>query len=199
MRLPEEDWASLSRRPLCRRYVLGIFDATIVRLRGADGPSDRSVHWAIGCLVDGECEPLGVWIEAAAGADASVEMVADLMIRGVQRIWHVTGGDVGPVMARLPEAFSSTAVFSSDDRTLSGAPASARQRLPSAVERAAEGFRDDLVRAIRRHRAFDDEAAARDFVSRALQRMERRLDRGRAMARVMPPRPSGAQAVPPGF
>ena len=196
---PRQDPTAWSRRPLCRHYVLAIFDTATIRFRHADDISERSVHWATGCLPDGDSEPLGVWITPAVGGDCSSCVVADLQWRGVERIWHVTGGDAGSVPAAVAEAFSRTSVFSSNDRPGSEAGAAARERLPSAAELAAERVRNELIRALRRHGSFENEGAALDFISGALQRTERRLDRESAIAKGRPRHRSGAQTVPPGF
>jgi transposase-like protein len=186
-------------RPLCRSYVLVIFDAATIRLRSADHVSKRSVHWATGCLLDGECEPLGVWLASVFEADNSPQIVADLQRRGVERIWHLAGDVAGPVLPRVTEAFSSLSAFSSDDRACPDPTASARQYLPSSAELAAERVRNELVRALRRHGSFENENAALDFISGVLQRTERRLDRESAIAKGRPRQRSGAQTVPPGF
>jgi hypothetical protein len=187
------------RRPLCRRYILGIFDVSVVRLRDADGFRDHPVHWALGWLADGECEPLGAWIESERGAEIPLQMLADLKGRGVERIWHVTGTDVGHLQGLVSAAFTGTTARSSVDRLLTEAlAASPRRGLPSP-ELVAEHVREGLVRAVRRHGSFESEAAALDFVAAALQRMERRLDRGGVMATVRPRQDAGAHRVPLGI
>lgn len=187
------------RRPLCRRYVLGVFNTSIVRLRNDDKTlTARPIHWAFGCLVDGELEPLGVWASLAAESDTVQAAAADLQKRGVERIWHVTGGAGEWLLRHMTAAFSGTSVFSFDDRTIPNGAASPRRIERSAAEGAAEDAREYLVRAIRRHGGFENEATALDFVTAALQRMERRLDRDCA-AKGRPRQRSGAQTVPPGF
>jgi hypothetical protein len=156
------DWL---KRPLCRRYVLAVFHAAVVRCRDAEGCHDRRVHWAFGWLADGDCEPLGAWMEPGTGSDGLRPMLADLQRRGVERIAHVTSTD----RAALPERF--------------------------AAERAAES----LERAVRRHGSFESDAAVLDFVAGALQRMERRSDRGGVKVKVSAPRDAGAHRVPLGI
>jgi hypothetical protein len=168
-------------RPLCRRYVLGLFDIAIMRWRDAEGLRGHPVHWAFGWLADGECESLGVWIESGMESETPLGLLADLKSRGLERIRHVTGTDTGRLRSRVADAFASTG-----------------HRSPSS-EPAAANVRDALARAIRRRGSFASEAAALDFISGALQRTERRLDRERAIAKVRPRHESGAQMVPPGF
>jgi len=186
-------------RPLCRRYILGIFDLAIVRSRAADGFRDHPVHWAFGWLADGECEPLGVWIESERGSEGPLQMLADLKGRGVERIWHVTGTDAGNLREQVSAAFSSATARSSVDRVLTDARAASRWRVPPSPELAAEQVRGGLMRAIRRHGSFESESAVLDFFAGALQRMERRLDRGGVIAKVKPRRDAGAHRVPLGI
>ncbi len=187
------------KRPLCRRYVLGIFDASVVRLRDADGFRDHPVHWAFGWLADGECEPLGAWIGSERGAESPLRMRADLKRRGVERIWHVTGTDAGNLQECVSAAFSSTMARSSVDGLLTDARAASRWRMLPSPELVAEHVREGLIRAIRRHGSFESEAAVLDFVAGALQRTERRLDRGGVIAKVRPRQDPGAQMAPPRF
>ena len=188
-----------SVRPLGRRYLLGIFDAAVVRWRDGDGLRDHPVHWAFGWLVDGECEPLGAWIGSGSGPDIAAQIVADLQHRGIERIWHVTGTDIDAVLARVTDAFSRTALSSSVDRLPMDTCVPPRRRMPSSAELAAEHFHERLVRAIRRHGSFESRAAVLDFVAGALQRAERRLDRERPIAKGEPRLDSGAQMAPPGL
>ena len=181
--------SNVSRRPLCRRYVLGLFDIAVARWRDAQGVHDLPVHWAFGWLADGECEPLGVWIESGAGSAEPLRLLADLKTRGLERIRHVTGTDAGQLRERAAAAFSSAGGGSSVERVAT----------KESAERTAEEVREAVARAIRRRGSFASEAAALDFISGALQRMERRLDRERAIAKVRPRHESGAQMVPPGF
>jgi hypothetical protein len=124
-------------------------------------------------------------------------MLADLKCRGVERIWHVTGIGVGHLQEYVSAAFPGTTFHSSVDRGLMDVLATSRWRAPLSPELAAEQVREGLVRAIRRRGSFESEAVALDFVAGALQRAERRLDRERVIAEVMPRQDPGAQLVPP--
>ena len=184
------------RRPLCRRYVLGLFDVAVVRSVGADGLRDHPVHWAFGWLADGECEPLGAWIEPACGSEPALQMLADLKHRGVERIWRVSGTQAGPVRERVAAAFCGTTDSSFVDGFPTQAPAASLRRVRPSSELAAEQVRNGLIRAIRRQGSFASEAAVLDFVAGALQRTERRLDRG-GVAKLRARRDPGAQRVSP--
>lgn len=186
-------------RPLCRRYILATFDAAVVRWGDVDGLRERPVHWAFGWLADGECEPLGVWIESETGAQSAARILADLTERGVERIWHVTGSEVGAVHHRVAAAFCGTPVSSSVDRRLTAASAVAGRRAPPFPEFAANHARERLIRAIRRHGCFESEAAVLDFVAGALQRTERRLYRGGVIAKVSPRHQAGEHRIPLGI
>jgi transposase-like protein len=189
-----------SMRPLCRRYALGVFDIAVVRWRDADGLRGHPVHWAFGWLADGESEPLGVWPESGdgSGSPLQLQLIAGLKSRGLERIGHVVGTDIEQLREQLAAAFSSRGDRSSAERTLADAPAVPRREAPASTPRAAEDVRAALTRAIRRQGSFASEAAALDFISGALQRTERRLDRERAIAKVRPRHESGAQMVPAG-
>ncbi len=188
-----------SNRPLCRRYILGIFDVVVVRSRDADGCRDHPVHWAIGWLPDGECDFLGAWIEPESGCEGPHQMFADLKRRGVERIWHVTGTGAGHLGERASAAFPGTTFHSSVDQVLTDALATSRRRVPLSPGLAAEQVREDLARAVRRRGGFESGAAVLDFVASALQRTERRLDRGGVIAKVRPRQDRGAQMASPSF
>jgi hypothetical protein len=189
--------SDVSTRALCRRYVLGMFDIAVVRWRDAAAVRDLPVHWAFGWLADGECEPLGVWLEPTQDPAVPLRLLADLRTRGLERIRHVAGA--GRLREQAAAAFSSAGGRSSVERADAHASGSARRHAPDSAERAAEGVRTALARAIRRQGSFASATAALDFISGALQRMERRLDRERAIAKARPRHESGAQTVPPGF
>ena len=182
-------------RPLCRRYVLGLFDIAVVRWPGATGVQAHPVHWAFGWLADGECEPLGVWTEPGGESASPLRSLAHLKARGLERIRHVTGTDVGRLRERAAAAFSQPAF----GRMAAPGGAASWPEGTESPELAAGDVRVRLTRAIRRRGSFASEAAALDFISGALQRTERRLDRERAIAKVRPRQASGAQMVPPGF
>jgi len=168
-------------RPLCRRYVLAIFDVAAVRLREAKYLRDRSVPWAIGWLADGPCEPLGAWIEPETGADGVPRMLADLQGRGVERIAYVAG--IACLRDPASAAFCGTIVRSPVDPRLAEATAASPSLGLAPPELVAEEVRQGLVQAVRRHGSFESEAAALDFIAGALQRAERRLDRAGANAK----------------
>ena len=179
-------------RPLCRRYVLGIFDGAVVRSEGGQGGRDRTVHWATGWLADGECEFLGAWIEPEESPEGPPRMLADLKRRGVERIWHVAGTDAGGLRERVSAAFPGSTPGSSGDRL-------PPQALATAPEHVAAQVRQRLKQGIRRHGSFESGSAVLDFLARALQRTERRMDRGGMTTTVRLLPDSGTQRASPGF
>ncbi len=165
-------------RPLCRHYALAIFDATIVRLRDADGLHDLQVRWAFGWLANGECEALDVWLaDSEAGSGDPRQLIAGLQARGVERIWNLVDTHTG----------TSTNAGQDQERA---------SRIPKFE---AAQVREGLTRAVRRHGSFASEAAVLDFMTGALRRAERRLDRERLFAKGKPRLESGVQMAPSGI
>ena len=182
----ERDLTSVSGRPLCRRYALAIAEVSLVRVREAGGIREHPLFWVFGWLADGECEPLGLCI----GAHALPRMLDDFKSRGLQRIWHVEPLGDGCVQ----DAGVATLAI---DRSFPGALASSRPHMLPSAAAVAKDVRNGLVRAVRRHGHFENEAAALDFFALALRRAEHRLDRGRQMAKERPRHDSGARTATP--
>ena len=162
-------------KPLCRRYIASTFEVAGFKCGAAGAVRKRQVEWAFGWLPDGECEGLGAWLRTEPEPTYGDALVDDLKIRGVERLLYVEG----TAPHEVASAFCSRTSRASIERLLAQAlEASDRHGLPSPAEVTRE-IAGSLDRAIRRHGAFDDEAAAVDFVASALQRAERRLDRER--------------------
>ncbi len=174
----ERDLTSVSSRPLCRRYALAIAEVTLARVRDAGGIREQPLFWVVGWLADGECEPLGLCL----GRHALTRMLDDFKRRGLERVWHVEPlGDEAEVAALAI------------DRSFPGALASSRPPMVASATTVAKDVRDGLLRAVRRHGHFENEAAALDFFALALHRAESRLDRERQMAKERPRLDPGAQ------
>jgi len=191
-----QDRMTWARRPLCRRYVLGVFDAAAVRWREAGGQSAHRVHWAFGWLADGECEPLGVWIERAP--DGVFLMLADLQARGVERIWRVAGTESWQIDERTAPALLGKRMRLSADQLAPDASAASPQHEMVSAQLVVDQVREGLIRALRRRGSFDGEADAFGFVAGVLQRAERRLDRERLLAKGLLRLDAGVQIVTPG-
>jgi hypothetical protein len=158
-------------------------------LAHAGGPRDHPILWGFGWLADGECEPLGAW---AGGFGGLARMLADLKARGVERIWHMASFHVavldhGEAVAPVVEA------------AFPGALATSRPQVLPVADAVAEQVREYLIRVIRRHGPFENEAAALDFIAVGLQRAERRVDRERLVAKERPRLDSGARMAPRGI
>lgn len=181
---PERELTSVSRRPLCRRYALVIPLVARVRVRDAGDLREHPLFWVFGWLADGECEPLGLCL----GAQALPGMLDDFKRRGLERVWHVES--LGDGCAQDAEV-ATLAI----DRTFPGALASSRPHMLASAAAVAKEVRDGLLRAVRRHGHFENEAAALDFFALALRRAESRLDRERQMAKERPRLDSGEQTA----
>ena len=123
-------------------------------------------------------------------------MLADLKGRGVERMWHLAGPGVGHLGERASAAFPGTTVGAAVDGLVTGALAPSRRHGLPSPGRVAEHVREGLLRAIRQRRSFESESAGLDFLAGALQRMERRMDRGGLMATMRSRLDPGALMVP---
>jgi len=113
----------------------------------------------------------------------------DLRSRGAQRIWHV---------ALLPDSLpESEGAACAVELVSPGAMTSSVPAVWPVASAVAEDVRQRLDRAVRRHGHFENDTAALDFVSLALLRAERRLDRERRLAQERHPLASGAQSAAP--
>lgn len=80
---------------LCWRYFSAHFDTQQVQVLAADGFSrELTVSWAVGVLVDGDWETLGVWPGVAAGSAFWWSAFEDLNSRGVDEILLVCAADL---------------------------------------------------------------------------------------------------------
>jgi hypothetical protein len=183
---PPTPWLT---RPLCRRYLLGVLDIVTVKLCRAGGHRDHPVLWGIGWLANGECEPLGAW---AGGLGGLPLMLTDMKARGVERVWHMAAFHVAVLEHGEPVTPVVEAAFP-------GALATTRPEVIPAADSVAQQVREYLIRVIRRHGPFENEAAALDFIAVGLQRAERRLDRERLVAKERPRLDSGARMAPHGI
>ena len=110
-------------RPLCRRYVAGFFGMALTPVRHSDGLREHTVHWAFGCLRDGDGELLGVWIESSAGATLPTRVFEELRARGVERIQLVVGADLVGAGGCLEQVFPGATGLQSIEQTPSAAVA----------------------------------------------------------------------------
>lgn len=79
--------------PLCRSYLLAMFDDLFVDAH-EDGASRRwRFRWAIGVLADGQQEMLGMWHDSTSKDVNRQDASNDLVRRGVERIQCIAGFD----------------------------------------------------------------------------------------------------------
>ena len=87
---------SWQSRPLERMYPVVMFDAVRVKIRDEGVVRSKAVYLALGVLVDGTKDILGIWIEATEGAKFWMRVFNDLKTRGCQDILiAVTDGLAG--------------------------------------------------------------------------------------------------------
>lgn len=171
----ESNRATWLNKPLCQRYIASSFEVATVKCGHEAALCKRQIDWAFGWLPDGECEALGVWGRTEPEWAWGSAVADDLRMRGVERLLYV----IGSVQPQVAVAFCGRTPRAPLERVLAQAlDASERHGLPSPADVAVQ-LRDSLDQAIRRHGAFENEAAAVDFIAAALQRAERRLDRER--------------------
>lgn len=112
------------RRPLCRRYAVVAFSAASrLQVTGAVAPS-RTVWWALGTLINGDCEILGAWNSNAEGA-IPAEVFGGLYDRGVEYITYAAG-DLAASQAAFSAAYPRAVLLPSIEQSLAAVLASVR-------------------------------------------------------------------------
>ncbi len=82
------------RRPLCRRYAVIVFNTISgIKVRTEAG-SSRTICWALGSLVNGDSEILGVWVGEPQSTTPSA-VIDDLRNRGVESLRFGVGNLLG--------------------------------------------------------------------------------------------------------
>lgn len=99
--------------PLCRRYLGVIVDTLDVHVRGDQGPSLRSVLWALALRSDGECEVVGAWPANGGSAQPVPRLFAELKDRGVEAIRVVMCSVPALIDAEARAAYPQAAVLPS--------------------------------------------------------------------------------------
>lgn len=75
-----------SAKPLCSEYFAVVFDSQVIAVRYGSAVCDCEAFWAVGVLVDGQCDLLGTWLQPFEGPLDWAEVFADLTLRGVEKI-----------------------------------------------------------------------------------------------------------------
>jgi transposase-like protein len=68
--------------PLCRAYLAAFCVSHHLRIVNSDG----AVHWAFGCLTNGQFDRLGVWFSGDQVSQPVVARLDNLLERGVERV-----------------------------------------------------------------------------------------------------------------
>lgn len=133
MRLLDSDarrqrWLS---RPLCRHYSSVVFSTVPAPQEFAEPDTRRTICWALGTLVDGDGEVLGVW-NTDQSSPASPEVFGDLYGRGVVAIRFCIG-NISGAEARAMKELRLASVIPSIEALLAGTAAQTRPRHRDAV------------------------------------------------------------------
>jgi hypothetical protein len=159
--------------PLCAHHHLAVFD--LLDFQSVDGchsGNENSSLWAVGVLVDGQHEVLGVWSKPSCD-DEWKEVFEDLKVRGVEKIRFVVGGE-SPAIASVVRGIFPTASLlpaGSLESTLPSLPHRYRRAFLRG-EIAMQRLQRLAVRAVRRHDIFSSALEARAFVAGVLKRAE---------------------------
>lgn len=97
--------------PLCRTYLLVLFESVVVEVEENAGlRSDRTLRWALGVHSGGEYEVLGGWPESSQHGLAWDQVFAELKVRGAERVRFVIASGLAtgaPAMrVEFPNAIS---------------------------------------------------------------------------------------------
>jgi len=110
----DEDVRAWQARPLDEFYVAIYLDAMMVSIREAGVVRKRAVYSAIGINLDGEREPLGLWIERSEGAKFWTSVMTQLRNRGVRDVLFVCvdglRGFPEAISQAFPEAVCQTCI-----------------------------------------------------------------------------------------
>ena len=166
-----------SQRPLCRRYARAVFDVAIARSGNRQDATTRRMIWGFGWLADGECEPLGAWVDRPP--DVAHRVIANLRSRGVQRLARFIGPLEDGVFVRVGGAFASRLLEVRTGRTVVDVLSGAAEPDMAAAMVTADQVRAGLVQTLRRRGRCDSDVAAWRIVASHLRLVERRLDRSR--------------------
>jgi len=81
-----EELKTWQNRPLSSVYLVTYLDAMIVKVRDKGSVVKKAVYLAIGVGLDGQREPLGLWVSPNEGAKFWLSILTELRTRGVEDI-----------------------------------------------------------------------------------------------------------------
>ena len=103
------DWG---KRPLEDIYPIVFLDCMVLKIREGGTVQRRALYLALGVTLDGDRDVLGMWFQETEGAKFWMQVLTDLMQRGVRDILiasdSVGGGRIGPVGVGIIRALRGT-------------------------------------------------------------------------------------------
>jgi putative transposase len=126
----QADW---EHPPLCSRITVAYLGRLAVQGVLDDSAVERVLHWALGLLADGECEPLGAWVQPVEGRMPWQEVFAGLKVRGVRQIRMVASGAPTEVRDGLRAVYPAAHAVPSIEHRLSQSLALVAPRHREAV------------------------------------------------------------------
>ena len=203
------DLAPLDRSlaPLCRRYLLVLFETLPVRVNEQGvALSDWALVWALGALADGQYEMTGAWVGRRLREPAWSDVLDGLQVRGVEHIRFVVSANAGELNSALEGRYPNALVVATGSAPCACDALPRRHR--SALVASREAMRHlqyHASRSIVRHGPFSSPRHASAFV---IDRLERALQRvavpgvgaepgsGRVLSTRRPDKSSGSDASP---
>jgi transposase-like protein len=128
----DESTKTWLERPLCRRYAAAVFSSIRPRLRGDGADSQDRICWALGTLIDGEAEILGVWLDVDQALAVSPPVLADVYPRGAEFIRFGLGNLAG-AEAAFKQTYRHGEILGSIEQAFESAVATVPARDRAAV------------------------------------------------------------------
>ncbi|MGM9484908.1 transposase [Roseateles sp. NT4] len=165
--------------PLCTKYPVAHFRSCAIDVLQAGKPQSLGMHWAVGVLLDGQLDPLGVWIEAS-DQELWPRVFRELNRRGVKDLRFVFSKHSQLFSDDLRQVFPKALALPTT--TSEGPPAAPCHSISDSVLRraftdcsAAERLHEGMDCLVKRHKCFSDESAAATAFANALIRYDREI------------------------
>lgn len=113
-RSPIERWL---KRPLCQRYYGAVFSSAPTTCEAACCREPGTIFWALGCLITGEAEVLGVWQIQAAHPPANASVFGELHERGAEFI-RLGIGDLAEALLEFKRIYKTGELVESIEQSL---------------------------------------------------------------------------------
>lgn len=121
-------------RPLCRTYLLLLFETLSLQVNDGGPACVRALRWAFGVLPDGQHEVLGAWLAPEAQEAGWQEVFEDIKVRGVEKIGFVASNEPATVHAVVRAVYPSATSLPSIGQLLTPEPFRPRYRDPQACD-----------------------------------------------------------------